>query len=112
MSVYSRRHETRLNIADESQIQSISNRKQTSTLKTKIFIASQYIEQSLGVVMAAGHSVRSLIYSSDVKCNRRNQDRPWETQVNDDGSFNRAKYLHLNDYTKMKKSEYEPDLEK
>ncbi|CAF2048989.1 unnamed protein product [Rotaria magnacalcarata] len=89
---------------------SSSNRQQTSILKTKIFIASQYIEQSLGLVMAAGHSIRSLVYSSDVKCNRRSQDRPWETQVNDDGSFNHAKYLKLNDYTKMKKSEYEPEL--
>ena len=41
---------------------------------------------TLGVVMAAGHSLRCLMFSNDVKCNRSNPDRPWEVQVNDDGT--------------------------
>ncbi|CAF3880224.1 unnamed protein product [Rotaria magnacalcarata] len=80
------------------------------TLKSNYSLVPLFSVVALGLVMAAGHSIRSLVYSSDVKCNRRSQDRPWETQVNDDGSFNHAKYLKLNDYTKMKKSEYEPEL--
>jgi hypothetical protein len=52
-----------------------------------------------------------LAFSSDVKVNRRNYDRPWETQVNDDGSFKPAKYLHIHDYRKLKRSEYEPQLD-
>ena len=66
---------------------------------------------TLGMVMAAGHAFRSLAYSADVKVNRRNLDRPWDAQVNSDGSFKSAKYLHLHDYRKLKKSEYEPEIE-
>ena len=82
------------------------------TLKSNYSLVPLFSVVALGLVMAAGHSVRSLVYSSDVKCNRRSEDRPWETQVNDDGSFNHAKYVKLNDYTKLKRSEYEPELKK
>ena len=66
---------------------------------------------TLGMVMAGGHAYRCLAYSTDVKVNRRNQERPWETQVKDDGSFKHAKYLRIHDYSKLKKSEYEPELD-
>lgn len=66
---------------------------------------------TLGVVMAAGHSLRSLMFSTDVKVNRSNPDRPWETQVNDDGTFKHAKYLKIHDYRKLRKNQYEPELE-
>jgi hypothetical protein len=66
---------------------------------------------TLGMVMAAGHAFRCLAFSSDVKVNRRNPDRPWEIQVKPDGTFKSAKYLHIHDYGKLKKSEYEPELD-
>lgn len=66
---------------------------------------------TLGVVMAVGQSFRSLAFSTDVKVNRRNPERPWEAQVNADGSFKHTKYLQINDYRQLKKSEYEPELD-
>ena len=81
------------------------------TLKANYSLIPLFSVVSLGVLLAAGHSFRCLAFSSDVKVNRSNPDRPWETQVNNDGSFNNAKYFKFHDYRKMKKSEYEPELD-
>ncbi|CAF0937286.1 unnamed protein product [Rotaria sp. Silwood1] len=80
------------------------------TLRANYSLIPLFSVVTLGVVMAAGHSFRSLAFSTDVKVNRGNQDRPWEVQVNDDGTFKHAKYVKLHDYRKLKKSEYEPKL--
>ena len=66
---------------------------------------------TLGMAMAFGHAYRCLALSPDVKVNRRNHDRPWDSQVKENGSFKSAKYLHIHDYGKLKKSEYEPELD-
>ena len=66
---------------------------------------------TLGMAMAAGHAVRCLAYSPDVKVNRRSLENPWDFTVNDDGSFKHAKYVKINDYRQLKKSDYEPALE-
>ena len=63
------------------------------------------------MAMAAGHAFRCLAFSPDVKCNRRNPDRPWDIFVNDDGSFKHAKYLQIHDYQTLKKNIYEPELD-
>lgn len=65
----------------------------------------------VGMAMAAGHAFRSLAFSPDVKVNRRNPERPWESKVNPDGSFQHAKYVKIHDYRKLKKNEYEPELD-
>ncbi|CAF1120076.1 unnamed protein product [Rotaria sp. Silwood1] len=81
------------------------------TLRANYSLIPLFSVVTLGVVMAAGHSFRSLYWSPDVKVNRGNPDRPWETQVNHDGTFKHAKYVKLHDYRKLKKSEYEPELD-
>lgn len=82
------------------------------SLKANYSLVPLFSVVTLGVLMAAGQSLRSLIVSTDVKVNRGNEDRPWEAQLNSDGTFKHTKYVRLNDYTKMKKSEYEPELDK
>ena len=81
------------------------------SLKANYSLLPLFSVVTLGLVMAAGHAFRSLAYSTDVKVNRRDPNHPWEYQVNDDGSFKHAKYVKLHDYTKMKKSAYEPELD-
>lgn len=81
------------------------------SLKANYSLLPLFTIVTIGVAMAAGHSIRSLVYSTDVKVNRRNPDRPWESQMNDDGTFKHAKYLKLHDYRKLKKSEYEPEID-
>ncbi|CAF1597176.1 unnamed protein product [Adineta ricciae] len=81
------------------------------SLKANYSLIPLFSIVTIGMAMAAGHAFRSLAFSTDVKVNRRNPERPWETQVNDDGSFKHAKYLKLNDYRQLKKSEYEPELD-
>ena len=66
---------------------------------------------TLGMGMAAGHAVRCLAFSTDVKVNRRSLERPWDFTVNDDGSFKHNKYVKIHDYRQLKKSDYEPALE-
>ena len=82
------------------------------SLKSNYSLIPLFSVVTLGMVMAAGQSLRSLMVSTDVKVNRGSEDRPWDAQLNRDGSFKHVKYVQLNDYSKIKKSEYEPDLEK
>jgi hypothetical protein len=63
------------------------------------------------MVMAGGHAFCCLAFSPDVKVNRRDPDRPWEPFINNDGSFKHSKYLKIHDYRKLKKSEFEPELD-
>ncbi|CAF1059922.1 unnamed protein product [Didymodactylos carnosus] len=65
----------------------------------------------LGGTLAAGHALRSLMFSTDVKINRRNTDRPWESALNDDGTYKPQKYVRMHDYKKLKRSEFEPQLD-
>jgi hypothetical protein len=81
------------------------------SLKANYSLIPLFSIVTIGMVMAGGHAFRCLAFSSDVKVNRRNPERPWEAQVNDDGTFKRAKYLHIHDYRKLRKSEYEPELD-
>ncbi|CAF1405287.1 unnamed protein product [Adineta steineri] len=80
------------------------------SLKANYSLIPLFSIVTIGMAMAFGHAFRSLAFATDVKCNRRNPDHPWEAQVNDDGSFKHAKYLKIHDYRKLKKSEYEPEL--
>ena len=80
------------------------------SLKANYSLVPLFSIVTLGMVMAAGHAFRCLAFSTDVKINRRNPDRPWDSHVNDDGSFRHAKYVRINDYNKLKKSEYEIEL--
>jgi hypothetical protein len=81
------------------------------SLKANYSLIPLFSVVTLGMGMAFGHAFRCLAYAPDVKVNRRNADRPWEIQVNDNGTFKSAKYLHIHDYGKLKKSEYEPELD-
>ncbi len=81
------------------------------SLKANYSLIPLFSVVTLGIAMAVGHAFRCLAFSSDVKLNRRNSERPWEIQVNADGSFKHAKYLKMHDYRKLKKSEYEPELD-
>ncbi len=81
------------------------------SLKANYSLIPLFSVVTLGMAMAFGHAYRCLAFSPEVKVNRRNQDRPWDAQVNDDGTFKSAKYLHIHDYRKLKKSEYEPELD-
>ena len=80
------------------------------SLKANYSLIPLFSIVTVGMVMAFGHAFRCLAFSPDVKVNRRNPERPWEFTVNDDGSFKHAKYVQINDYRKLKKSEYEPEL--
>ena len=81
------------------------------SLKANYSLLPLFSVVTLGMVMAAGHAFRCLAYSTDVKVNRRSADHPWEAAVGDDGRFKHAKYVKLNDYGKIKKNEYEPELD-
>lgn len=81
------------------------------SLKANYSLIPLFSIVTVGMAMAAGHAFRCLAFSTDVKVNRRNPDRPWEFAVNDDGSFKPAKYVHINDYRKLKKNVYEPELD-
>ncbi len=81
------------------------------TLKANYSLIPLFTIVTVGMVMAAGHAFRSLAFTPDVKVNRANPDRPWEKFVNDDGSFKHAKYVRIHDYRKLKKNEYEPELD-
>lgn len=80
------------------------------SLKANYSLIPLFSIVTIGMVMAAGHAFRSLAFATDVKVNRGNPERPWEAQVNNDGSFKHSKYLKINDYRKLKKSDYEPEL--
>jgi len=71
------------------------------SLKANYSLIPLFSIVTIGMAMAAGHAFRCLAFSSDVKVNRRNPDRPWEIKVNTDGSFKPAKYLHIHDYGKL-----------
>lgn len=82
------------------------------TLRANYSLIPLFSVVALGVVMAAGHSFRCLAFSTDVKVNRGSDADPWEGHVNRDGTFKHSKYVRLNDYGSLKKSEYEPELNK
>lgn len=81
------------------------------SLKANYSLIPLFSIVTVGMVMAAGHAFRCLAFSNDVKVNRGSLDQPWESSVNRDGTFKHAKYVRINDYRKLKKSEYEPELE-
>jgi len=81
------------------------------SLKANYSLIPLFSIVTVGMFMAFGHAFRCLAFSPDVTVNRRNPERPWITQVNNDGSFKHAKYLQIHDYRKLKKSEYEPELD-
>lgn len=81
------------------------------TLKANYSLVPLFSIVTLGMAMAFGHAFRCLAFTTDVKVNRRNPERPWEFTVNDDGSFKHNKYVQINDYRNLKKSEYEPNLD-
>jgi hypothetical protein len=81
------------------------------TLKANYSLIPLFSIVTVGMIMAFGHAARCLAFSSDVKVNRRNKDHPWDAQITGDGTFKRAKYLHIHDYRKLKRSEYEPELD-
>ena len=81
------------------------------TLKANYSLVPLFSVVALGMVLATGHAFRCLAFSSDVKVNRSNYDRPWISQVKDDGTFRHAKYFKLHDYGQLKKDEYEPELD-
>ena len=81
------------------------------SLKANYSLIPLFSIVTVGMVMAFGHAFRCLAFAPDVKVNRRNPDRSWETQVNNDGSFKHSKYLRIHDYRKLKKSEYEVELD-
>lgn len=66
---------------------------------------------AFGMALAGGHAFRCLAFSNDVKVNRRNNENPWNSAIADDGTFNHAKYFKINDYKKIKRNEYEPQLD-
>ncbi|CAF0912047.1 unnamed protein product [Adineta steineri] len=81
------------------------------SLKANYSLIPLFSIVTIGLVMAGGHAIRSLVYSSDVKVNRRNSDHPWDAKVNSDGSFQHSKYFKIHDYRNIRKSEYEPNLD-
>ena len=80
------------------------------SLKANYSLIPLFTVVSIGMAMAAVQSFRSLAYSTDVKVNRRNPERPWESAVNSDGSYRHHKIIKINDYSKLKKNDYEPEL--
>jgi hypothetical protein len=81
------------------------------SLKANYSLIPLFSIVTVGMAMAAGHAFRCLAWGPDVKCNRRSPERPWDATVNHDGSFKHAKYVKLHDYRKLKKSEYEVELD-
>lgn len=81
------------------------------SLRTNYSLIPLFSVVTLGLVLAAGQSIHCLIWSPDIKGNRRNTDRPWDSKVNDDGTFKHSKYVKIHDYNKLRRSEYEPDLD-
>ncbi|CAF0901017.1 unnamed protein product [Didymodactylos carnosus] len=81
-----------------------------ATLKANYSLVPLFGVVVLGGALAAGHAVRSLMYSTDVKVNRRNPERSWDAALNDDGTYKPQKYVRMHDYKKLKRSEWEPEL--
>jgi hypothetical protein len=80
------------------------------SLKANYSLLPLFSVVALGMFMAGGHAFRSLAFSNDVKVNRRNPEHPWESTVKDDGTYKHSKYVRLNDYDKLKKNDYQPEL--
>ncbi|CAF1416256.1 unnamed protein product [Rotaria magnacalcarata] len=81
------------------------------TLRANYSLVPLFSVVTLGLAMGIGHSIRTLTFSTDVKVNRRKDERPWDDQLNSDGTFKHAKYIKLHDYNQLKKSTYEPELD-
>ncbi|CAF3179953.1 unnamed protein product [Rotaria socialis] len=81
------------------------------TLRANYSLVPLFSVVTLGLAMGIGHSIRTLTFSTDVTVNRRKDERPWDDQLNNDGTFKHAKYIKLHDYRQLKKNPYEPKLD-